>query len=309
MRCINVQVPGKYLLTGEYAVMQGAPAIATTVAAYVKARIKAHDVTVVHSSLWEKPAHPSEHPLIDACFNHFMYPKCEVELRTEFDLRYGLGSSSGILLGLVKGLALFTETELSDDQLWHICWQIQKNYQSGFASGYDIAAQLKGGAGFFYKQCFEPLDIDFHRRMKIYVGGTGSHTKDLVKNVVHDLDQQKLWPKLIEKALSVHEISLSYFGREAIHAEEQAEFFREIKNYREILETSPHYSSSIVDKLKTCSGYDQDWQCKLCGAGGEDAILLFGEDTRMAESYLIQQNWIKLPYPLSSEGLTTWQST
>ena len=54
---IEIKVPAKIMLSGEYAVMKGYPSLSLALQKYVKVSLRAHskEHSEIHSSLWDQP--------------------------------------------------------------------------------------------------------------------------------------------------------------------------------------------------------------------------------------------------------------
>ena len=74
---------------------------------------------------------------------------------------------------------------------------------------------------------------------------------------------------------------------------------------RSFLAESPHFPKSLAAHLAALPGCDQTWSFKTTGAGGEDALLVFGRkaDITAADSALRSLGWHPMPASFTGHGL------
>ncbi len=127
---MKVRVPGKLVLSGAYAVLEGAPAIVTAVDRYVVA-----DGTRAAEFVTDEMRAAGEGP----------YPHFDASQLRADDRKLGLGSSAAIL---VATLATHPDVELADsaqrDTLFQRALTAHRHAQGG-GSGIDVAASVYGG--------------------------------------------------------------------------------------------------------------------------------------------------------------------
>jgi hypothetical protein len=75
-----------------------------------------------------------------------------------------------------------------------------------------------------------------------------------------------------------------------------ASLMQKIGALRTFFLQSPFFPSHIFQDLLTLPGLDSTWSIKTSGAGGEDALLVFGLDSEIASvsTCLIAKGWHKL---------------
>jgi phosphomevalonate kinase len=127
---VKARAPGKVVLSGAYAVLEGAPCIVTAVDRYVEAdssKQAAHIADEVRAAM------PPPYPYIDAN-----------ELRSG-DRKLGLGSSAAIVVAsLAATLPGECESRSARQALFTTAWAAHKRAQGG-GSGVDVAAATFGG--------------------------------------------------------------------------------------------------------------------------------------------------------------------
>lgn len=143
----HAQVPGKLFLSGEYAVLRGAPAIACAVDRYVDVRFLADGgAEEPESADWRESARrvlrrhgfdagPAERPLqIDSR-----------ALYTDEGVKLGLGSSAAVAVGITALLLASIGPLPGLAAQSRIATDLHRARQGPGGSGVDVAASLRGG--------------------------------------------------------------------------------------------------------------------------------------------------------------------
>ena len=174
----EASAPGKLIVFGEYAVMEGAPAIATAVDVRAWARISpsedrdsilfdAHSGQAHHFSVagsrelhWQTPAPGARGTILEAVFitlGQRLPDQLDPKLRFSIDtdafyaetggslFKLGLGSSAAALVALVGAFMRSAGLIVTDAALFEICCEAHRTFQGGQGSGIDIATALTGG--------------------------------------------------------------------------------------------------------------------------------------------------------------------
>lgn len=140
------RAPGKLVLIGEYAVLDGAPALAMAVDRL--ARIELTD-----QSKWVAlgPAAARTKPgLIESTLEVFGEPPMAgtVDTRAFFHengSKFGLGSSAAATVALAGALADLAGRTLTDETGWRLLTKAHTQFQQSQGSGIDLACSLFGG--------------------------------------------------------------------------------------------------------------------------------------------------------------------
>lgn len=173
MKRVMATAPGKAVLSGEYAVLHGAPAICMAVDRRAIARVSNvetawNSVTapgystsegrfVCHGSKLEWLQGQDDFGLVDAAFEVLDRSgndcvSVELDTRAFFDeasgTKIGLGSSAALTVAL--SAALIQSHDVIDDAL-----EIHRRFQSGAGSGVDIATAVRGGLLEYRMKCAE----------------------------------------------------------------------------------------------------------------------------------------------------------
>lgn len=312
-QAVRVSVPGKIMLAGEYAVLQGSRCLSATVGARLTLDVSPSDLFRVRSNLW--PAEIilderfSAEPLLDSLKANARIhdvPSALVEVRSELDVSYGLGSSSAVRLASHLGLLAYSKQaiEFGPQSLWNAArdeWQLQSK-QQGFASGYDLVTQVHGGYLEWqpdyegWPGSIRPLNIAWLREwVHPYVGGAGASTLKVGGSVCQWLDQHRYWQDLQLRTEALVEAFLNEDLRDLVQANHA---------HRDLLQKAPFYPQALYKQLASIRGFDRSWTFKTTGAGGEDAILLLGRKDHLThvDLELRGNGWRPLSRPWSSQG-------
>lgn len=329
---VRVKVPAKLMLFGEYSVLWGQECLAFSLDRFMTidaSRTEAKSV-VIESDLWSEllelergrpiPAFAEGHlivPLIVRLQKQFSLTGLRLKISSGWDISDGLGSSSALSLGVCLAAASLSRPEIRDLKadfpgvLWdcaRIAWENQVQ-QQGFASGYDIACQLMGGLmGFSFTKEQWPATVTAykHRKLSDYVqvfsGGRGAPTKGVGSKTIAWIEQNQLKLKFIDLMNAAKDSFLKVLSNEASNLEQIA--IAKIAELRSILLPSPFFPLQLEDALKTCRGFDRDFTYKTTGAGGEDAIILFGtpKHTEEARHKLASLGWHQLDINFPCHG-------
>jgi len=137
-----VRAPGKAFLSGEYAVLHGAPAVVVAVNRHVRARLETGPAPALSPFLAEllrrRPAPPGTYPVADSS-----------ALDAPEGGKLGLGSSAAVTVA-AAGALLAREGRRLDDpavraELLRLCVASHRAAQGGRGSGGDVAASVYGG--------------------------------------------------------------------------------------------------------------------------------------------------------------------
>jgi phosphomevalonate kinase len=137
-----VRAPGKAFLSGEYAVLQGAPAVVVAVNRHVRARLVAGPVPELSPFLTEllrrRPAPPDTYPVADSS-----------ALDAPDGTKLGLGASAAVTVAAAGTLLAREGRPLHDArvraELVRLCVASHRAAQGGRGSGGDVAASVHGG--------------------------------------------------------------------------------------------------------------------------------------------------------------------
>lgn len=316
------------MLAGEYAVLRGGHALAVTLSCGMNVKVS-WDNHAAHweilSNLWSEPkfVYDDHTPQVDMLCRavQFAAKRCgmhggRVEVSSDIEIKHGIGSSSALRLGictafyvLKNGIDTSRPGGVPLDAV-NAAWQLQSEGQ-GVASGYDIATQFAGGLVEFnyeyhdnkWKPHWFKHDLNHLAELvHVFVGGKGAPTGQTTQTTSSWLEGANRTEKLLETSEALID---------AFNIAIQWPQYRNTKRLiglsaamRQLFAGSPHFPTLVADELQSVKGCDQTWSWKTTGAGGEDAILLIGQSSDIAEASqkLWDIGWHRLDSHFSSGG-------
>ena len=291
---IKTSCPGKVMLAGEYSVLFGGRFLASTVKSSMNVTLQKNSTGVIKvlSPIWEKALivkrsdaatspEPSIHIFSTLDLNADIPEEVGVEVTIKpenFEVSYGIGSSSAIRISILTAANALFNLNLSAKKISWLAYVDQKSTQ-GKASGYDIITQCTDGlvkGTIDYDPAKWPGKIEniaagstITNHLSIYVGTTGAPTASLVNKTLEFIESRSLQDKIITASEELIDLLTS-----------SRFLFKEVRdsiiNFRECFKGSAAYSTRIEHALSSLPGYDELFTWKTTGAGGEDAILVFG---------------------------------
>lgn len=212
-----------------------------------------------------------------------------IHLQWQLPYAGGFGSSSALCLGLFAArplLAAAREAQPQPVAVWQWAdqaYQYQKSLQ-GFGSGYDVATQAHGSLVRFDPKhwqegqpCTDIWEACSHHlsALRVLVGGKGARTGAVGSRTLDWLATQGQYPQLCR--LTAEVVAEFEQGKTPIR-----EIVPKIAQIRRLLQGAPDNPPALAQTLASLPGLDQSWTYKLSGAGGEDAVLLFGEGDQLS---------------------------
>ena len=324
---VTARVPGKLMLAGEYAVLQGGACIACTVDRFLEVEVMGRTEGsgfLVASDLWPEVLNGDhlpallveEEPLLQliATVRQHQPQLTDLALRVQSQLTvsHGLGSSSAVRLAALLALQNF-KAETSPDLLWECArevWRLQQS-QQGFASGYDVVTQSTGGLirwqprpgewpGTIAKLPSERLNSWVH----VMVGGRGAPTTRIGSST-------RLWLKAQNLTASLDALSAALVTAMWNYCDDRQnwpDLCAVVRAHRNLFVDAPTFPRAILEALRGQPGFDETWTFKTTGAGGEDAILLLGprQDLQAAIQCMQALGWQELNALFTDAG-ASWE--
>jgi phosphomevalonate kinase len=176
---VSARAPGKLVLSGAYAVLEGAPALVAAVDRWVTA----------------DAARPSERvtPEVAAALGDAPAPWFDATTLREGELKLGLGSSAAILVASLAARAVAERGPLGDGELAELTFQralVAHARAQGGGSGVDVAAAAYGGVISYRRTAHEPVvkrvTLPAAVVVETWWSGAPATTSDFVRRV-HDL--------------------------------------------------------------------------------------------------------------------------
>ena len=327
-RKIEVFIPGKVMLAGEYSVLRGGHALAASLACGMTVKVEWDPQAAkweIHSSLWTEPKFVTDDhtPQSDMLCRAVQFMSKQtgmhggnVTVQSLIEVKHGIGSSSALRLGVCAAfLALRHGADLTRPggisiEATHAAWQLQSESQ-GVASGYDIISQFAGGLAEFsfeyeqnkwkpkwFRHELEGLNDIVH----VFVGGKGAPTSQTIQTTSSWLDGGNRFERLhdiSETLVDAFNLAIQWPDNKNVRKLSSA-----CGAARHLLSASPHFPNELAAELSAISGLDQTWSWKTTGAGGEDAIILIGTRANIqpAAEKLWSAGWHRLEHQFTMKG-------
>ncbi len=298
---IKVSAPGKLMLFGEHAVVHGRPCIVTAIDARMRVFLKKRGDNKIITNVpdlnlknyiisiedLDKPYAKEIKFVLTAIKNFFEkyqiksglppLPKfwcggLEIETKSEFPMRFGLGSSSAVTVATIRGLSKIFGIKMKNKELFDLSYKTILDIQ-GVGSGFDLAAAIYGGTLYFVTggKVIKKIEI---RNIPVIVGYTGikADTATLVKMVNRKLKEN---PEKINKIFDEIE---KIVNQAKIEIENQNwKKVGELMNLNQDLLRKLGVSSKELENLIEASLNSGAYGAKLSGAGGGDCMIAIAQ--------------------------------
>ena len=282
---IEASAPGKLVLSGEYAVLAGAPALVAAVDRRVTCTLKPRTVggwrfssvgyeavqTLARSEVYR--AKPDSLPgIVRRLLDESAAPE-HLEVRTDSTACYldgaklGLGSSAAVVAALAAALAVVGGGAPGLAELY----DIHAAFQGG-GSGLDVAAAVTGGVIRFQDRRVVPARLPPLAKA-FYFAGTSTKTADLIGrfDAWRGAGKPAALDRLIEAAVAVADCTSS-----------TEPFLDALSEYCDVLERMDRLARIGVFGPAHAKARDLAERCRVvykpCGAGGGDMGIALAAD-------------------------------
>jgi len=334
MAIIEASAPGKLFLLGEYAVLDGAPALLTAVDRRVTVTVAPSDDDRWHLStpgldldaltLEADGSIPAgldgrTHTQLRVFDAVRTVVRCTGALSITIDStaffaaghKLGLGSSAAVATALTAALSIAAGRSPSREEIRILATEAHRSAQRGTGSGGDVASSSYGGL-IGYVRDTAPTSLVWPQELEIMavVTGTGSSTTDLVGKVAdYAARDTAQYHADIERLAA-----LADQAQDAVHSAE--DFLRLASDYfSALVELDAHAGAGIVSEhhLRLHSlAADLGGVFKTSGAGGGDVGLVFarrGESAAQLAEAFAEAGAEAVPLGFGANGVTITPST
>ncbi|GAB3675081.1 mevalonate kinase family protein [Salinisphaera aquimarina] len=330
---IHVSAPGKLFLIGEYAVLDGAPALLTAVDRRVQVTItrspderwhmSAVNLGLVDIALERDGALPAGTDAATAT-GLKVFDAVRQTLAAQFETplpalsitidssdfardgyKLGLGSSAAVAAALTQALAVAADLALSRAHTAALAISAHRRAQDGAGSGGDVAAAVYGGViGYTRDQAPVPLTWPDSLAGMAVVTGTGASTSDMVARV-------NAYRERDPNGHAADIARLAWLADTAQHAlTRTGRFLQLAKEYFEALIALDHHAHAGIvgprHQILHALAARHNAVFKTSGAGGGDVGLAFarrGADEQTLRSALENAGAHVLPLTFGAPGV------
>lgn len=201
----KASAPGSLMILGEYAVLEGYPALVAAIDKRMSVEIKPREdnKVFIHSALGDYETSLDDLEIIPpfsfvlaALQKYSLTQGCEIHIQAEFSDQMGFASSAAVTVATLSAIAAWQQKNLTPLQLISDARDVVRKVQ-GFGSGADVAACVMGG---FVEYRPEPLFAASltHHPLTVVYSGAKTKTADalqFVKN--HFLHYPELFQKIL----------------------------------------------------------------------------------------------------------------
>jgi len=265
---VKAKAPGKVVLSGAYAVLEGAPAIVSAVSRYVVCDTERTPERVT--------------PEVRAALPHGPFPGFDASELRDGDQKLGLGSSAAIL---VAALAAVRASEHGDEAslrraIEGPALRAHREAQGG-GSGIDVAASTRGGTLIARRGAPDALELDAVELpaglcVEVWASGVSASTPELLRAVAAFRGEQ---PRQYEQLMSALGAAATRAAA-ATHAGRAEALIAELSAQRELLSQLGDASRVpiITPEVRQLAGWAQPRGAAVLpsGAGGGDIVLWVG---------------------------------
>ena len=268
---MKVRAPGKVLLTGAYAVLEGAPALVVAVDRYAEA----------------DPSRPAESPnaeVTEALGEHA--PFCDATPLYCEGKKLGLGSSAAVLVASLGADAILRGKNLDDpdvrSEIFARARDAHARVQSG-GSGVDVAASTYGGTLRYALHAGRPWVVHTvlpdDLLFAVYFSGKSARTSELRAKVL----QAKASDPDGHRRHSIDLARTSEFAAETCEAGSSREFIAAVRLFAEALDRLGEFADAPIVPLSfkrlAVAASEEDAVFFPSGAGGGDVGVFLGKNT------------------------------
>ncbi len=291
MGLISVNVPGKVMLSGEYAVLYGGTAALMPVPLFLKVSESENKLSGEYSPVIKAALDLEIVDLLEFEEKHGK-PHIDIDRSMLFGsdqsgkpIKLGLGSSAAEAVGVIKLRFKRAGHEYQDAEgiILEYALMAHEEAQGGIGSGADVAACTFASPIRFAKpyesefKTIVPIEPEYEYPMHLLWTGISADTREMVDNFqrwaeIADESEQDILSDLIDVA---NELAEMWF------VVEEDEIFERLDEYAGIMNSCARmagipYRKPIHEEIENWA-IRHGGRAKPTGAGGGDMILLIGE--------------------------------
>ncbi|MET1124595.1 MAG: mevalonate kinase [Archaeoglobaceae archaeon] len=250
--------PGKIILFGEHAVVYGRHAVVAAIDLRCRVRVERASSFRIESPLGVTGLDFKVHPYVSFAIKRFGEIKkiegARIRIESEVPIGSGLGSSAAVAVATLKALDAEFETGMSDEEIFRLAWQVEKDVQ-GTSSGIDPFVSTYGGCWLFPER--KRLEV----RERFFVLNFGS--RSTAKMVAKVAELRKRYPDIVERIFDA-------IDAVALNAASGAEIEELIPINHSLLRAIGVSTPEIDEKIAELER--EGLRAKITGAGGGGCV-------------------------------------
>jgi mevalonate kinase len=308
---IKINAPGKLILSGEHAVVYGAPALAMAVNRYVTATVSHESTPQVLFDLSDLPHHSylsfdalshlkekikqkyyrfvrGDYSIRDVLhkpfelaqfaigvfaesFNFKLPHGVKIKVQSDLPMGCGMGSSAATIVSVMQAISHFMKVSVSSEELFRLALEAE-NMQHGYSSGLDLKVALYGGCFYMQGQRIEPRSLP---SFPLYLVNTGTPAATTGQCV------EKTRPLFASNQLVDEFSAVTNSIDAALQQQSWSKMASSVRDNHRLLTTIgvvPDKVGVFISQIEQTGG-----AAKVCGAGsvmGENAgaVIILSED-------------------------------
>ncbi len=286
-QAITISVPGKLMLLGEHAVVYGSPCIVIAINKRMQVTTNLTDEAIfnltaedIGFSNYQKPMQeigkdniPKEAQFTElavATFRDKYKTNSGISITTKSDFppTFGFGSSSAVVVGVLKSLAELFGVKLFEKELFDLSYKVVLDIQ-GKGSGFDLASAIYGGT-IYYKTGGSIIESLKTNEINLVIGYSGVKA-DTVSMINLTEEKMKNYQNGVRQIFN----NIANIVEEAKGAILEKDWERAgtlmdyNQSYLEDLGVSTDKLNQMITAAKKAGAYG----AKLSGAGGGDCMI------------------------------------
>lgn len=291
---MRARVPGKLILSGEHAVVHGAPAIVGCINRYLTVditesktsgisldnqhhqQIKSGTALEAHRThcqqkyrayqqkrgqlmdILPEPLDLAWYTIADFYHKHPGYspPSIHINITSYLKIGSGMGSSAALIVALYEALHQWHQVTLSPTELKHLATETE-HLVHGTSSGLDVTAVSEQCCGIYENKHWQPTNIP---NLDWVLIDTGKPTSDTGKCVMHSRTHFEKQPNLVD-----HFAHCTHALIDALEKQNTDDIKKQLEQNQQLLNTLGVVPTRVQDFIDTLS--KQGGCAKLTGAG------------------------------------------
>ena len=314
---VTATLPGKLMLMGEHAAVYGYPCLAAAFDKKLTVKINQRsDRNIIILSDYFKETlqsdwqeitekiEPGGQYLIAALKTVSVLIShktgINMEIKSDFSGRFGLGSSAAVTVGAIAGIAALYGLNLSKEELFKLAYRSILTVAEN-ASGYDAAAIIFGGIIYYKKGDIKPEKIEASPDLLVCYSGSKADTAEMVRMVAGKMKSHK---KAVLKIFQ-STAELVKQARQSLISH-QYDIFGKLMNfsqdYLEDLGVATPKLNELILKARKAGALG----AKISGAGGGDCLIVLVDHgcRQKVSQALIEAGGEIIDTRIDTEGIT-----
>lgn len=305
----KAKAPGSLMLLGEYAVLDGHPAIVAAINQFIEVTITPRSDSQIYIQSALGQYHTSLTALhVQAPFEYVLtalaqdLPSgCDIVISGNCESGIGLGSSAAVTVATLQAINTWLKKTITAADLWHQALSVIHRVQ-GNGSGADIAASIYGGVIYFKNNPFQVEKITTDLPICCVYSGNKLKTAHAIEQLQIRRQQQPDFFAAIEKNIAQLTIDAVPFIKNK-NWPALGMIFNQAQQAMISLGVSNDLLNTLIDKLGEQSSI---FGAKISGSGLGDCVIglgTFSNNIFPIDAWQQQMGVRQIPVAISATGV------